>query len=376
MISSHKGMARKERTVVMKFSIFNVLLLTFSGLLGCVGAAEGEIDDDGATPAEPGEVTRSSAQAVSTGPVRVSLSTLGDSVTGLIASTGNLYWTSFTRVDFGPDFATLWRAGKNNTPGGEVALYTESGDRSGEYYFGSPVYALVGGTYYGFFTANYSDGGVATSQIKRVPLTGGGATVLANAPAAIGPRDLVTDGSSLFWADAGGIRRLPIGGGSITTLVASASVQRLGLDATYLYYAEGALIRRIPRSGGAATTRVVASATVSALSVNVASATIYWGEVGGAVKSSPIAGGAVTTHQGPLSLRTVSSVGYDGSRVFWADCTSGGGTSYGSPCAIRTRRSGVTSIVTQSSNSLFQHLRGDATSLYWADASGIARYNY
>lgn len=55
----------------MKFSILSVLLLLDPRVVGCVGAAEGEIDDDGAPTAEASQGTRSSAQAVASGPVRV-----------------------------------------------------------------------------------------------------------------------------------------------------------------------------------------------------------------------------------------------------------------------------------------------------------------
>src|SRR6516162_4397245 len=46
---------------------------------------------------------------------------------GLIASTGNLYWTSKIYNEFGPDTSVVWRAGKNNIPGNEVMLYHEDG---------------------------------------------------------------------------------------------------------------------------------------------------------------------------------------------------------------------------------------------------------
>src|SRR5205823_1778709 len=80
----------------------------------------------------------------------------------------------------------------------EVVLYREDGD---DRYFGDIVYANPG-AFYGYFVANYQTAGGLSSQIKRVPLTGGPATVIANSPAPL-PRDLVTDGTSLFSWDAG-----------------------------------------------------------------------------------------------------------------------------------------------------------------------------
>ena len=69
---------------------------------------------------------------------------------GLIASTGNLYWTSTIYDEFGPDISTVWRAGKNNVPGNEIILYREYGD---DRYFGDIVYANPG-AFYGYFVAN------------------------------------------------------------------------------------------------------------------------------------------------------------------------------------------------------------------------------
>jgi hypothetical protein len=101
------------------------------------------------------------------------------SPSGLIASTGNLYWTSKTWSEFFPSVSTVWRASKGNVPGSEIALYQESGDDT---YFGDIVYAQVDGTYYGYFVATYYTTSGVTSQIKRVPLTGGEAVVIAQSP--------------------------------------------------------------------------------------------------------------------------------------------------------------------------------------------------
>ncbi len=99
--------------------------------------------------------------------------------------------------------------------------------------FEAITYANVGGTWYGYFVANYPSQN--ESQIKRVPLTGGAAVVLATSPAAIGNRDLVTDGSSLYWADADGIRKMAVTGGTVQTLVSGQTFAHLGLDGPVLY---------------------------------------------------------------------------------------------------------------------------------------------
>jgi hypothetical protein len=87
-----------------------------------------------------------------------------------------------------------------------------------------------------------------------VPLAGGAAVVLTAAPSVIGDRDLVTDGSFLDWADADGIRKMPIVGGPVQTLVSGTAFAHLGLDGSVLYFSSRNSILSVPTSGGASTT--------------------------------------------------------------------------------------------------------------------------
>jgi hypothetical protein len=308
------------------------------------------------------------------------------SPSGLIASTGNLYWTSYELNEFASDSATVWRAGKDNVPGNERVLYRESGDRSGFYYFGNIVYANPG-AFYGYFIANYSDGGFPTSQIKRVSLAGGAAIVLANSPASVGSRDLVTDGATLFWADAQGIRSLPVVGGTVKTLVATSSVARISLDASYLYYAEGSRISRVPKSGGAPTTVLFASNLVTALYVDAPLFEIIWGEQGGAVRSQATSGDVihVSTYQLSIAGHDITSVGISEDshllRAHWTTCMQPGNTY----CELRvgwSRASPSPKTVTAAGVGA-GHLQWDKsrvgvherTSVYWGNASTVRRVN-
>src|SRR5882724_1648899 len=206
---------------------------------------------------------------------------------GLVSSTGNLYFTSSTFNDLGPDSASFYRTGKTSLPGSEGLLYSEVGDRPGPYSFGSVVWAKPD-TFYGYFVANYSDFGFRTSQIKRVPLAGGGAVILATSPAFIGSRDLLTDGSRLFWVDAGGIRSMSIFGGAVQTLLTSSTVSRISLDPGFVYYAEGNRISRVAKAGGASTSLIITPNIVTALYADLRPSLTYlfWGEKGGAVRSA------------------------------------------------------------------------------------------
>lgn len=245
---------------------------------------------------------------------------------GLIASTGNLYWTSTSVNEFGPDVSTVWRASKSNVPGQEIALYQESGDDRN---FGDIVYANVG-NWYGYFVANYLTPSGLVSQIKRVPLTGGAAVVIATAPSP-GARDLHTDGTTLYWVDGGGIRSVPIGGGAVKTLYASAFVARISLAKDHVYYGQDYLIMRIPKAGGSSQFFASTNGRVSALKAETGAQWIFWGDKDGGVYGMPERLGEwARTYQSPTAGRVVNSVGFANGEI-WSDCVQPGNTN----CRIR-----------------------------------------
>jgi hypothetical protein len=273
-------------------------------------------------------------------------------------STGNLYWTSHYLNEFGPSTATVYRAGKSNTPGLEQALYTEY--FNGWFYFGDLTYALTS-NWYGYFVANYPSSGI--SRIKRVPLTGGSAVTLATSPSFVGMRDIATDGSSLYWADATGLRKMAIGGGAVSTLVSSSAITSVGLNASRVYYSSGASIRSVAKTGGFSTVHATTGSAVTAMHIHAgASTVVFWGEQNGSVRS--LNGGTVATHQGALSGRRAWSVSWDGSRVLWTDCTYPNGNG----CAVRKRQWAYTTTVSSGGVGA-SNVQGDAGAMFFSDST-------
>lgn len=290
--------------------------------------------------------------------------------TRLVQSTGNLYWTSNAINEFGPDFAGIYRTGKTSTPGQEILLYSESTDAVGYFFFGDLTYALVSGTYYGYFTANYVDEGI--TQIKRIALTGGTSTILGTSPALVGTRDLLTDGSFLYWTDAAGLRKMSVNGGAITTLATGTNFSKIGLDATQVYFSAGTALDSVPKAGGAVTQRFTTASAIQALYVQPATASgtvIFWGEANDSVNSRPV-GGAVSTYQAATSGRQAISVSFDGTRVLWTDANLVG-NGYG----VRSWQSGVTTVAS-SGEVGSNDVQGDATAMFWGNVSGIRRFNH
>jgi hypothetical protein len=273
----------------------------------------------------------------------------------LIQSTGNLYWTANQTVD-GSSQADVFRASKDNEPGQEQILYQESTSTPVD--FEAITYANVGGTYYGYFVANYPSQN--ESQIKRVPLTGGAAVVLATSPAVIGNRDLVTDGSLLYWADAGGIRKVAITGGTVETLVPGGTFAHLGLDGSSLYYSSGNSILHVPTSGGPSSVLVSAASAITAIyPPSATNGNVYWGESNGSVSLFPGPHDSVDQIQAPRAGVSVTSVSVADDYILWGDCFVDG-------CQVGGYDNG--NVVSVPTSGPPVDVQGDAGAWYWGDS--------
>lgn len=285
---------------------------------------------------------------------------------GLIQSTGNLYWTVNSYDDVGGLYgAAVRRAAKTSTPGAEATLYQETSYSSVR--FGDITYANPG-VWYGYFVANYG----TVSRIKRVPLAGGAATTLATSPASIGGAQVLdNDGTYLYWADASGLRKMSLAGGAITTLASLSGIQSVGLDSGNVYVATGNTIYSVPKTGGSLTWRGSGIDLLKAMHVVPGSpTTLYWAERGGRVAKKPV-GGTTTFVYLPSGSYDALSVYFDGSRLLWTECTSPGW----STCTVYSKL-GTSSPITWGGGVGAGYLQGDATRVFWGNASALYRATY
>jgi hypothetical protein len=315
--------------------------------LGACTVASPEVEDDDGTP------VASASAALSSGPVS------NRKPDGLILSTGNLYFTSHDATG-----ATVWRASQASSPGQEGALFHETGAT-----FGDIVYANVGGTWFGYFFAQNATG----TTIKRVPLAGGAATVLAtvtNIDIINSHHNLATDGVSLFWQDVSSVRKMPIGGGDITVLdEASPNTPTAGIwlrDGTVVY-ASVRDIRFVPIGGSTLppSARTLATAAARVTTLRPVSNGVYWGDNNGTVQLK--VGTTVSTIQTasgliPTSIATNASA--SGGPLAWTDCAS--------TCKLHFKFPG---------GNWFDPIAGDALGtvitgsgqVYWGDDNGVHR---
>jgi hypothetical protein len=285
---------------------------------------------------------------------------------GLILSTGNLYFTYHDAAT-----ASVWRAAQSAVPGQEILLYSEPFTS-----FGDIVYAEVGGAFWGYFFSNNTGG---TATIKRVPLTGGAATILAtvtDVDVANSHRNLVTDGVNLYWQDVQSVRKMPIQGGPVTVLdEASPNTPTAGLALQNgnVIYASVAAIRYVPVNGAttppSARTIVTASERVTAL--HAVLGFIYWGEESGAIRvvaiNDPVAE-TISTIAGfvPTSISTnVHGIGVYAQA--WTQCDSQSGRlHFDIP-------SGEDSLYVIDGDALGVSVAASGD-VFWGDATGIHRH--
>lgn len=279
----------------------------------------------------------------------------------MVQSTGNLYFTHNLST-----YSAVFRTSKSATPGAETVLYSETGTGST---FGDITHALVGGTFYGYFIAKYG----STAQIKRIPLAGGAAVVLATSPGTVlsSYGSLKQDGASLFWSDSMGVHTMPIGGGSITTLTTEVG-RDLGLDATRVYYSSGSTIRSVPKSGGSPITSATGGATITSLFVNAPAGggtVLYWGDEDARVQAVALSGGgSPVTYQSATASRRTATVSFDGSRVLWGDCHD----TMSGTCNMRKYAGGVTTTFASGLTGV-ANVQGDATAAFFTHINKVTR---
>jgi hypothetical protein len=283
---------------------------------------------------------------------------------GLILSTGNLYFTSHDDAT-----ASVWRAAQSALPGQEILLYSEPGA-----IFGDIVFAQVDGTWWGYFFADVP--GPPVTTIKRVPLTGGAATVLGtvtDVDVANSHRNLVTDGVNLYWQDVHSVRKMPIRGGAVTVLdqaTPNTPTAGLALQNGNIIYASVAAIRYVPTSGAttppSARTIVTASDRVTAL--HAVLGFVYWGEEGGSIR-------VVTSGSTPVTLASVAGVPTSIS-------TSVRGGVYAQAWTLCDSQSCQLHFDIPSGESSMYKIGGNAFgvsvtssgSVFWGDATGVHRH--
>jgi len=239
-------------------------------------------------------VSRQPAAPAPTGSVATAPPITREQPERLDRSGDDLFWTTTRRLGAGPSIALVRRAHDDTV----TTVYREFG-----VWFGD----IAGGR---FVVVNDDLRGVS-----RIRLIDRGVT-LATSMWPIGRRDLLTDGTALYWADAAGVRAVSIRGGTVRTLARAADVRSLALDGGRLYFAAGTVVRSVGTGGGRARTEAIGRATITALAAR--GGRLYWSELGAGIRQH---GGFLRS---AAAGRVVTELSAAGTRLVSVDCATSG----------------------------------------------------
>lgn len=282
---------------------------------------------------------------------------------GLILSTGNIFFTSHDAAG-----ATVWRTSQTSVPGQETVLYWEPGAT-----FGDIVFAQVNGAFFGYFFVSNAQG----LSIKRVSLTGGPATVLktiTNVDIANSHRNLLTDGVNLDWQDDVAIRKMPIGGGTVTLLDSvnpNTPTAGIALQGDRIIYASVNNIRFVPTAGTTTppSERTIHTAPTTVTALHAVSNGVYWGEREGAVRRK--VGSTVTTLRasGPIPTSISNNQPTAGGVQAWTRCTN-------ESCDLQFRFFIISSTRVIGRDALGVTVKPGTRTIFWGDSAGVRKHTF
>ena len=202
----------------------------------------------------------------------------------------------------------------------------------------------------------WSDRGLGSGQIMKVPMQGGPSTVLATNQSSY---PVAIDGDSVYWDTAErGVMKLSKLGGTPVALSGSPWPGEFGfgiaVDAASVYWVDSygsGFVKKVPRDGGAVTT--LADNIIPAMITLDATSVYYTTYDGNVIKADLDGANPVILASGPADA---TGIAVDAANVYW--------TNTGMGTVMQVSRNGGTPI-TLSTGDGAAAIAVDATSVYW-----------
>ena len=292
-----------------------------------------------------------------------------------------LYFAENTQ-EGGVDRIGVYRTPKSGWPGTETLLYGEVAPVGRTLKVRGLTVTYVGGYWYVYFAACLDD---AACRIMRVR-TGGGAVETMASPSAWKLNALESDGTYLYFTDYAFLRRMPLVGGAMTTLLTYGpgttwpQPAAIALSKTHVYLANGTAIRRVPRAGGAAETVLTGAAGINRLAAyeSITGTRLVYLAAGGEVRMKDVGTAGTTQLAPPVAGQVGTALDLDGARILWGRCQLVEGTSGtfpGAPCELWQYHEGKP-LLLRNYLGLVPSVRGDATAVYYASNNSLMRLAY
>jgi hypothetical protein len=235
----------------------------------------------------------------------------------------------------------------------------------------------------------WTEDGDAVGQyfLKKVPLAGGAAEIVVDAQlngAATGwspTGNIVVDGGEIFFAAFGNaLMKVPVSGGGVTILSSLSSeetIRKIVLDSTNLYWLNSSGIKQTPRNGGSSSI-LLNGLLFPAGDFMIHNGNVIWSDnadrhvMTGRINVMPLAGGQVTTLVS--GLEGIRSFAGDDSKLYFVD--GGGIDSYtfnGKIADIPWGGGPVTTIVSAVMADYLSPIAADDVNVYFGDYTGIKK---
>jgi hypothetical protein len=210
-------------------------------------------------------------------------------------------------------------------------------------------------------------------KVQRIPLGGGSPTTVASATGLVYHRALAVDDTYVYFGDQAGIKRVLKEGGTVVTAAPGYDSAWLAVDDSYVYWTDFSFvdddaIRRIPKTGGAVQTIVSGGSLADPYGIAVDDAYVYWTEMdSGKARRVAKTGGTILDLVPVQFDYQASSIAVDDEYVYWSDIAPAGGR------LRRVPKSGG-SVENLALNAFgMVGLNLSPTHLYWGDSGGLWR---